>query len=358
MNSVRSFYEKMKLALPVIGLSMLFTSILEAQPAFRINGKLVTVDQLYRENEGKFFELEKQKYELIDSLAKQQYLDNFWAELAKKSGGSSDQAREAYISKNAVVSDAEIKQTLDQFKDHPRLKELSEKEKTDQVRDYLVSVKTRDVVDDILQEAVKANKLVVLYTKPKEPRFKVSVSDTDPVKYAPGQTKPVGCSGSKCAITVVEFSEFQCPFCERVLPTVERILNEYKGKIRWIVKDFPLGFHDRARPAAVAAHCASDQGKFWDMYDELFSNQRKLADEDLKKYAKNIGLNMDKFNTCFDNPAEKLAIIEKNYREGEQVGVTGTPAFFINGRRLSGALPYEEFRRVLEEELAALASKS
>jgi protein-disulfide isomerase len=135
-------------------------------------------------------------------------------------------------------------------------------------------------------------------------------------------------------------------------------MSDYKGKVRWVVRDFPLGFHDRAKPAAVAAHCAKDQNKYWEMYSKLFANQRKLDDDSLRSYAKDIGLDMKKFGKCFDKPAEKMAIIEANYRSGEQVGVTGTPAFFVNGRRLSGALPFEEFKKIFDEELSRAKSKS
>ena len=138
---------------------------------------------------------------------------------------------------------------------------------------------------------------------------------------------------------------------------VRQLLNDYKGKVRWVVRDFPLGFHKRARPAAVAARCAKDQGKYWEMYEELFKNQRSLEDEDLKKYAKNIGLQLDKFQKCFENPTEQLKIIEKNFKSGEELGVTGTPAFFINGRRIAGALPYEEFKRIFDEELQNTVKK-
>mgnify|MGYP003683691671 FL=1 len=175
---------------------------------------------------------------------------------------------------------------------------------------------------------------------------------SDPVKYGPKPTdiKPAGCKDD-CKITVIEYSEFQCPFCEKILPTVRQLMSEYKGKVRWIVRDFPLGFHKRARPAAAAAHCAKDQDKYWQMYEELFKNQRKLEDSDLTKYAKNIGLNMKKYDKCISSGV-KMSDIEENYRSGEQLGVTGTPAFFVNGRRLSGALPYGEFKKIFKEELA------
>ena len=128
---------------------------------------------------------------------------------------------------------------------------------------------------------------------------------------------------------------------------------EYKGQVRWIVRDFPLSFHDRARPAAVAAKCAHKQGKYWDMYFKLFENQRSLSDKDFEKYAKDIKVDFKKWRACVKNPSSVMALIDANFQSGQKVGVTGTPAFFINGKRLSGAQPYEKFKEVFEEELKA-----
>jgi protein-disulfide isomerase len=108
--------------------------------------------------------------------------------------------------------------------------------------------------------------------------------------------------------------------------------------------------HKDAPLAAEAGNCAREQGKFWEYHDKLFENQRALAREQLKSYAAEIGLEAEKFNACLDEGRFKNAVLE-DMRDGQQLGVTGTPAFFINGRFLSGALPYETFERVIEEEL-------
>lgn len=339
-----------------LGLMLGTGSVALAQTAFIINGKSVGVDQLYKENQGKFYDLEKEKYETIESLARDAYLDAFWADLAKKKGKSVEAARKEYLDQNANVSSAEIKETLNQLKDHPNVKKLSDDEKERQITDYLVSRKTSQVVNEIIDKGMAAGKLKVVYKRPEEPIFNISVNANDHVKYGPksSDTSPAkgGCKGDDCAVTVVEYSEYQCPFCVRVLPAVNRLLTEYRGDVRWIVRDFPLGFHNRAKPAAVAAKCAADQGKFWEMYQKLFDNQSNLGDDHLKKYGKEIGLDQNKYIKCLDNPQQKLALIEENYKSGEQLGVTGTPAFFINGRRLSGALPYEKFKEIFDEELA------
>lgn len=208
--------------------------------------------------------------------------------------------------------------------------------------------------NEIINGAKKSGELVIVFPKPEEPIYEIALNDADQTRYGPtpDDNKPAGCERKGCAVTVVEYSEFQCPYCEKVLPDVKRILAEYKGKISWTVRDFPLGFHDRARPAAIAAKCAANQGKYWNMYTELFNNQQALGDEDLKKYAAKVVPDKAKWEQCVANPGPANELIEKNYQSGVKLGVSGTPAFFINGRRISGALPYSEFKRVIDEELA------
>lgn len=327
---------------------------LQAEPAFKINGKTYSVEDLAKENQGKFFEVEQKRFELITDLAREKYLDEFFRKIAEKDKVPLEKARNDYLDAKTKVSDSEIKETLEKFKDYPQLKDRSDAEKKKMMVEYLQRTKAQEVFESIISEGLAKKELEIQYPEPKEPVYKVTVVDTDPVKYGPSakDTKPVACKGNDCAITIVEYSEFQCPFCERVQPAARQLLKEYQGKIRWIVRDFPLGFHNRAKPAAIAARCAKEQGKYWEMYDELFKNQKSLSDSDLKKAAQTIGLDQKKYDECIANPAKHVAIIEENQRSGEKLGVTGTPAFFINGRRLSGALPYEEFKRVIESELA------
>ena len=115
-------------------------------------------------------------------------------------------------------------------------------------------------------------------------------------------------------------------------------------------RDFPLGFHNRARPAAEAAQCAHAQGKFWEYHDKLFENQKALQDENLQQYAADLGLDVDSFKTCLDS-GQFRNDVAKDTVEGSQYGVKGTPAFFVNGRFLSGVQPFEAFARIIDEEL-------
>jgi protein-disulfide isomerase len=153
-------------------------------------------------------------------------------------------------------------------------------------------------------------------------------------------------------IEMIEFSDFQCPFCLRAFPTVAQVIEIYGDRVRLVYRHYPLTNHPDARPAAEAAQCAAEQGKFWQYHDALFGDQAHLSDADLKQHATALGMDGAKFNACVDSRKYK-ADIDTDIQAGNEAGVSGTPAFFINGRILSGALPFDEFKRIIDEELAA-----
>jgi protein-disulfide isomerase len=152
-------------------------------------------------------------------------------------------------------------------------------------------------------------------------------------------------------IEIIEFADFECPFCLAAAPTVKRVLETYGDRVRLVYRNFPLQNHPRARPSAEAAQCANEQGQFWQYHDRLFGDPGKLADADLKQTAVALGLDSARFNACFDSHKYK-SVVDSDAQEGSEAGVTGTPAFFINGRLLTGAQPFEAFKRVIDEELA------
>jgi protein-disulfide isomerase len=152
-------------------------------------------------------------------------------------------------------------------------------------------------------------------------------------------------------VTIIEFSDFQCPFCSQARKSADQAVNNYSGKVRLVFRDFPLPFHDKAEKAAEAGHCAEEQGKFWEMHDRMFDSQDKLSPEDLKASAKAIGLDTAKFDACLDSgrTADK---VKQDIAAAKAAGVTGTPAFFVNGRSLPGVQPYEKLKQVIDEELS------
>jgi protein-disulfide isomerase len=151
-------------------------------------------------------------------------------------------------------------------------------------------------------------------------------------------------------IVIVEWSDYQCPFCKRAAPTIDQVLTEYKGKVRFVYRDYPLPFHKQAMPSSLAAHCAEDQGKFWEYHNNLFNVAGDLSETDLTKRATDLGLDVKAFGACMEAKKSEAAI-NAAYNDGAAVGVTGTPAFFINGRMLVGAQPVDQFRNIINDEL-------
>ena len=151
-------------------------------------------------------------------------------------------------------------------------------------------------------------------------------------------------------VTIVEFSDYQCPFCSRAHNTILELEKQYEGKIRVVMKQHPLDFHPRAKPAALAALAAGEQGKYWQMHDKLFANQQQLEDATFEGYAKDLGLNVEKWKADMQLPKFQQQIA-KETALAMQIGATGTPAFFINGKKISGAQPIDNFKRVIDEEL-------
>ncbi len=163
--------------------------------------------------------------------------------------------------------------------------------------------------------------------------------------------------GNKNApITIVEFSDFQCPFCtkfyEQTLPLIEE--NYIKtGKVKFVYRDFPLSFHQYAQKAAEAAECAEEQNKFWEYHNILFEKQAEWSIggiDKLKEYTQSLGLNSNNFNGCLDS-GKYANEVQKDFNDGQRYGVSGTPTFFINGIKLTGAQPFDAFKQVIEQEL-------
>ena len=157
-------------------------------------------------------------------------------------------------------------------------------------------------------------------------------------------------------VTIVEFSEFQCPYCKQYNDTsYSQIMADYGDKIRYIFRDYPLPMHNHAQEAAEASRCAGEQGKFWEYHDKLFVEQAiwtalATTTESFNNYATTLGLNAGQFSSCLSSGKYKEEV-KNDAALGQKVGVSGTPSFFINGRQLVGAQPYEAFKTIIEEEL-------
>ena len=173
---------------------------------------------------------------------------------------------------------------------------------------------------------------------------------------APARTR-VGVEGSPMLgpadawVTVVEFGDFQCPYCARSAPTVHQLAETWPDDVRVVFKNLPLPQHSRALPAAIAAACADEQGRFWDMYDALYADQSKLSDADLAQTAQGLGLDVGPWTACLSAGAAE-GRVQVDADLAKQIGVPATPCFYVNGRQVRGAQPFDTFRPVVEDELA------
>jgi protein-disulfide isomerase len=152
-------------------------------------------------------------------------------------------------------------------------------------------------------------------------------------------------------VTMLVFSDFQCPFCVRAYPTIKQLQTKYKDRVRLVFKDYPLDIHPFAPKAAEAGSCAAEQGRFWEFHDKLFENPRALQVPDLKRTAQSLGLDAAKFGECLDS-GKFAAEWQADMAEGNKAGVNGTPTFIANGRMVVGAKSFEEMSKILDEELA------
>ncbi|WP_230469803.1 DsbA family protein [Lujinxingia vulgaris] len=233
-------------------------------------------------------------------------------------------------------------QPLAVFEDHVKKQiEIAEKIKSD-----------RNLSGDALYEAV------VEYNKENVAEAAPAAAPERPAAPAPkiaddalsvGNSYTMG--PANAPVTIYEFSSFQCPFCARGAETLDRVKEEYGDKVRVVYKNFPLPFQAQSEPAARAALAAGKQGKFWEMYHLLYENQRSFREDGLwERLAGELGLNMDKFKADFEDPAIAQQVKDES-EEGRSVGVTGTPAFFVNGTRVTGAQPFEKFKELIDAEL-------
>ena len=207
------------------------------------------------------------------------------------------------------------------------------------IRSFLARQRASDARASLVADLRQAGPAVrVLFDAPRQ---QVAVSPDDPSE-----------GPASAPITLVEFSDFQCPFCQRVMPTMKEIRQKYGDKVRVVWKDFPLTqIHPQAFEAAVAGNCAREQGKFWELHDRLFPNQQALQPEFLKRYAVDAGVDAEKFNACLDSSKYQQRV-QDAIEAGTKLGVSSTPTVFINGRVVSGAQPYNVFAAIIDEELA------
>jgi protein-disulfide isomerase len=297
----------------------------------------ITRPQLEDHVRAKLIELENQRYETLREGLDEMVADELFKQEAKARGTSVEELKKQEIlAKVTDPTDAEIQKVYDDNKAQLGSQTLEQ-------------VKPR-IVEYLKQQRVEQRQSAFVDELKK--KHKTTVALRPPVIDVATAGRPERGGGMKAPVTIIEFSDYQCPYCGRAEGTVDQVMKAYGDKVRLVYRDYPLPFHPQARPASEAANCASAQGKFWEYHAKLFANQTALGEDKLKEYATAVGLDGTKFDQCLKDKPFKTAI-DKDISDGEKVGVNGTPAFFINGRMLSGAQPFEKFKEVIDEELSA-----
>jgi len=229
----------------------------------------------------------------------------------------------------------------------------------DQMKVYYEGLETdppyETVRDKILEKIrqLRTDKVRAAYVKELRAQTSVTIALAPPkAKVEVGEAQVLGPKSAK--VVLVEFADYECPYCQRVAPDVKKLKDEYGDRIAFTYKDFPLPNHSRAEKAAEAARCASKQNKFWEFHDELF-HSKELDVDQLKAQARALQLDSARFDKCLDS-GEQATAVAKDKKEGLRLGISGTPSFFINGHYLSGALDYAGLREVIEQQLTTSAS--
>jgi protein-disulfide isomerase len=310
-----------------------------AEPVATVAGTPISREDLEKHVKPKLVEIENQRYEALSEGLDEMISEQLFEKEAKSRNVTVEQLEATEITaKVAEPSDAEVQKVYDENKSQLGNQTL------DQVKPRIV---------EFLKQQ-KAGERQQAFVDELKAKYKTTVSLKPPVVEVSAAGRPAR-GPDKAPITIIEFSDYQCPYCKRAHVTVEQVMQTYGDKVKLVYRDYPLPFHENARPAAEAAACANAQGKFWEYHQKLWGAS-DLSTEKLKAMAGEIGLDQKKFDECLAKQEFK-AVIDKDIADGASVGVSGTPAFFINGRMLSGAQPFEKFKEVIDEELAR-SSKS
>jgi protein-disulfide isomerase len=314
------------------------------KPVARIGQQSITAKDLDKEVAPELLRLDREyrqqvyqaKKAKLDAMIQKRLLD----EKMKALGVTSEEAlfQKEVLPSLGTPSDADLKKFYDDYVQQtganlPPLDQIK-----DQVAMAVQRQRAQAAVGAYLDK-LKADAGVQVYL----PAYRLAVKADGPSR-----------GPAKAPVTIVEFSDFQCPYCIKAEETVKQVLEAYPDKIRLVYRDFPLPMHPLAPKAAQASQCAQDQAKYWEMHDKMFASGGKLEVPDLKQYARDVGLDGDRFDKCLDSN-EKEPVVKGHHEYGETLGVSGTPAFFINGRFLNGAVPIEEFKKIIDEELGPVA---
>lgn len=335
--------------IPLVLAASLFASVACAQKASQkrtppapptdvvatLGGQPITASELEQQIGSRLFSVRQQEYQIKSEGIREVAFRRQLERAAKAAGLTVDELlRREVNDKVSPPSEEEIAQIVQQFR--PRLPQ-DEGQAKSVVRQGLTQQRLQQREAAFRDELLAGVELRILL---EPPRATVRLAGHEPAR-----------GPAKAPVTLVEFSDFQCPFCARSQAVLQQIQEVYGDKVRLVFKHLPLDMHKDARGAAEASLCAADQGKFWELHDWMFANMNQLAKPQLIAQATTLGLDADRFARCLTE-GEKASVVNADMLAAQELGITGTPAFVVNGRMIMGAQPFEAFKEVIDDELA------
>jgi protein-disulfide isomerase len=339
----------MRTAFLTAGLLFSLACSSQAQPpaevAARVGDRAITVGELddrwKTEDPGAKAQAEQAIYDGRKAALDAIVADMLVAQAAKAKGVTPEAFAQAEVTRRIKpITDTDVRNFYVQNSE--RMQGRSFEQMSAAIQQFLQDQQQTTAKQDLIAELKRTGPALRVVMD--APRTTIAVNADDPSE-----------GKADAPVTLVEYSDFQCPFCLRVMPTLKQLRAKYGDKLRVVWKDFPLTqIHPQAFVAAQAGNCAREQGKFWELHDKMFGNQSALQPDALKKYAADAGLDSAKFNQCLDS-SKYEARVQDALAAGGRLGITSTPTAFVNGRIISGAQPIEVFQTVIDEEVARTA---
>jgi protein-disulfide isomerase len=315
-----------------------------ATTAAKVAGEVITLDEVKEAAKPELTKLEEQRFAILDDKLERLISDRLIDREAKRRGISVDQlVRDEVIAKAPQVTGEEVAVFMAQNRE--RLPKGDEAQVKIQVWNYLRGLRANQQ-RQVFDQELRAQTQVTTYLEaPAAARVAVNAEGG----FVRGATD--------APVTIVEFSDFQCPYCKLVTSTLQQVLERYRGKVKLVFRDNPIAaLHPDSPLAHQAARCAGEQGKFWEYHDVLFDRAPRHALADLRQYAADLGLDTTAFAQCVDSHKYDVAV-NRDVQEAQRLGITGTPTFFIDGLELAGAQPVTAFQRIIDRELTRTASR-
>jgi protein-disulfide isomerase len=313
-------------------------------PAARVGEEIIGLEEIQRSLQTELAQIERERHRMIEEKLDQLIAQKLLASEAKRRGISVEELLKQDVSGKAPqATDAEIDTFI--AENRSRISQPDDPQLRLKVWEYLQGQKVSRQREAYVQELRAKAGVTVYLQEPAGARVQVDSG------------KGFARGAKDAAVTLVEFSDFQCPFCQAAVATINQLMAQYAGKIKLIFRDFPIpNLHPLAPKAHEAARCAAEQDKFWEYHDLLFERSPRLAPAELKQYARDLKLNGEDFDKCFD-AGKYQAAIASDVQDATRLGASGTPTFFINGLMIVGAQPISTFQKIIDGEMTKNPSR-